>query len=157
MYHSITTKQHSILDYVFGLMLPALPRLLGAKTPARAVLRSVAAAATGQTVMTDFEGGKFGVLPMQAHLANDALVGFVLLGAAAMLKDESPLVRGGLAGLGLFSLGASLLTEPIPRGKGREHAQRTAQRLSEYNETLGTVAGADSLGFQNCCSADDNP
>jgi hypothetical protein len=142
MYHPISTKTHSMLDYVFGMALPMLPRLLGAKAPARNLMRGVAGTATAQTVMTDFEGGKFGVLPMQAHLANDALVGVALLGASVFLKDESPLVRGALAGLGLFSLGAAFLTEPIPRGKGREHAERTAEKLSHFNDRLGEMAGS---------------
>lgn len=143
MYHPISTKTHSYLDYVTTLMLPFLPNLLGARGPGKVVMRSVAGLIGGQTLITNFEGGKIPILPMQMHLANDALVGVGLLTASLVLRNESPIVRGALAGLGLFSLGAALLTEPVPRGKGRAQARRTAKSVRRHaGETIGEMAGA---------------
>src|SRR5688572_30179461 len=101
MYRRITTKQHSFLDYAVSLALPFLPNLLGARGPATHIMRATAGLMAGQTLMTDFEGGQWRKLPMQAHLANDTLVGLGLITAAALLEKESPLVRGALVGLGL--------------------------------------------------------
>src|SRR4051812_17450775 len=113
MERPITTKQHAFLDYVTSAMLPVLSKVLEPLPSTRTLLSGVAAMTTGQTVITDFEGGKVGLIPMQAHLTSDAVIGVGLLSAAVLLRKETPAVRVVLAGLGVFSLAAAALTDPI--------------------------------------------
>jgi hypothetical protein len=52
---------------------------------------------------------------MKSHLALDAVSGGMLLAAAALLDDEEPDQRALLAGIGLFEIGAALMTTTSPR------------------------------------------
>jgi len=143
MERPITTKQHAFIDYVTSAMLPILSKALEPRTSTRTLLSGVAAMTTGQTVITDFEGGKVGLIPMQAHLTADAMIGVGLLGAAVLMKNETPAVRMVLAGLGVFSIAAAALTDPIPEGKGRTFAERTAEKVRQMaGRTAGELAGA---------------
>jgi len=143
MERPLNTKQHAMLDYVTGAAMPMLTKFFDAKTPARRLIGLVTGVTAGQTMLTDFEGGKVGLLPMQAHLTSDVVLGVSLLGAAALMKNESPKVRMMLAGIGAFSLVAAALTDPIPQGKGESHAKKTAQRVRKVaGRTMGELAGA---------------
>lgn len=143
MQRPITTKQHAVLDYVTSAALPILSKVLAPLPATRTLLSGVAAMTTGQTVVTDFEGGKVGLIPMQAHLTADAAIGLGLLGAAMMMRKESNAVRMLLAGLGVVSLAAAALTDPIPQEKGRSFAERTAEKVRKMaGRTAGELAGA---------------
>lgn len=128
----ISTKQHAMIDYVWSLAMPLLPWLIGAGPGAKSVMRAASGIGAAETALTNFEGGVKGVLPMQGHLAMDAVLGVGLIGTAALLKNESVLVRGFLAGAGLFAIAAATLTDPIPEGAGRKHAKETARKVKEY-------------------------
>jgi hypothetical protein len=132
MKRPITTKQHATADYIWSLAMPVLPWLLGAGPVAKTVMRTASGLGVAETAVTNFEGGVKGVLPMQGHLAMDAMMGAGLIGTAMLLKNESKLVRGFLAGAGLFAIAAAVLTEPIPRGAGRKHAKETARKVKSY-------------------------
>ncbi|HQY87955.1 MAG TPA: hypothetical protein PK402_04810 [Tepidisphaeraceae bacterium] len=140
----ITTKQHALVDYIWSTALPAIPRMLGWNRKTTTILDSVAAIGAAQTTLTDFEGGVRGVIPMQCHLANDLLMGLGLLAVAASLNEEPSEERIGLAAAGLFAVGTALITEPIPRGRGRQRAKSAAKVWRDaMGETVGHVAGAN--------------
>lgn len=143
MKRPITTKQHAAIDYVWSLALPILPWLIGAGPVAKGVMRAASGIAAAETAVTDFEGGLKGVLPMQGHLAMDAVVGAGLIGSAMFLKDETPLVRGFLAGAGLVALAGAAMTQPIPQTTGREHARQTANTIKAYSDRWGRIAGSN--------------
>lgn len=123
----LTSRQHAAVDHVWALALPVIPRLLGWNRKATTALDAAAALGAVQTVFTDFEGGKKPVIPMQCHLAGDAVIGIGLLALAAGMKNESTAERIGLGVAGLLATASAVMTEPIPRGKGRERAKTTAK------------------------------
>jgi hypothetical protein len=120
----IPTRVHGFLDFMTAGLLVTLPRALGWGTCATRLLDASAASTVAYSVFTRYEMGAVKALPMKAHLALDAIQGGVLLGAAALLEDEDPDVRGTLAALGVFELGVTLLSQtqsPV------EHRRRTSQ------------------------------
>lgn len=148
-HHLLTTKQHGIIDYIFAVAMPAIPRMLGWSKTTTHLLDTAGAVAAVQTTLTDFEVGVKGVLPMQCHLTNDALLGAGLLAAAAVV-DSPTEERLGLAGAGLMALAAAIFTEPVPRGNGRQRAKSTAKSFRKhFGETVGRVAGANPKRHRN--------
>lgn len=110
-----STKVHGVLDYATVATLPALFRLLGAREETTRLADAGAVSVLAYSLLTRYELGAFKVLPLPAHFVFDALFGAVLLSAAARREDDTTIVRGTLAGLGAFSLAASLLTETRPQ------------------------------------------
>jgi hypothetical protein len=115
MQKPISTKVHGVLDYVTAAFLHTLPRAMGWSRQVTAVLDGAGAAATAYSLVTKYELGVAKVLPMQAHLALDAISGAGLIGAALMLDDEDPDVRATLAGIGAFEIAVAMLTRPVPQ------------------------------------------
>ncbi len=113
----IPTSVHGVLDYMTAGLLVALPRVMGWSRDVTRLLDASAAATVGYSLLTKYELGPVKVLPMKAHLALDAASGAGLIGAAMVMDDEDADVRLTLAGLGVFEIGASLLsqTRPAPR------------------------------------------
>lgn len=115
-----TTRFHGLLDYATVVTLPVLFRALGAGHGTQRVADGGALATLVYSLCTNYERGAWKALPMPAHLALDALLGATLCAAALRQTDrtgrscEEPVVRGALAGLGLFSLFASVTTETRP-------------------------------------------
>src|SRR5688572_29232141 len=109
----ISTVQHAAIDYTWSATMPLLPRLLGWNPEAARLFDAVAATGAVQSVTTDYEGGLAKVMPMQAHLAMDGVIGVGLLAAAALMKDQPPAVRLAMLGAGVFALAAAAMTEPI--------------------------------------------
>lgn len=112
-----STKVHGVLDYATVANLPALFRLLHAGDDTLRLADRSAAVVLAYSLLTRYERGAFKLLPMPVHLLFDALLGAVLLTAAARQTGEPARVRRALQGLGLFSLAASVLTETQPRHK----------------------------------------
>lgn len=107
----ISTKLHGVLDYATAPLLLALPRQLGWSPAAQRILTGAAVATAVYSMLTRYELGVVRALPMPAHLALDAMSGLGLLVAGLTLPGKSPGEQAGLIGLGLFELGAALLTE----------------------------------------------
>lgn len=138
----LSTIQHAAIDYTWSLLMPLVPRVFGWNRQVTHICDSVAALGAVQSVMTDYEAGIVPVLPMQAHLAMDGLIGAGLIGVVA-LDDEQPIgVRLTLLGAGLFALAATTMTNPIPTGHGHRTARRTATRIGLLaGQTAGAIAG----------------
>jgi len=120
----INTRMHGILDYLSVATLLALPRMLGWSDRVTTLLTVMAVGTLIYSLLTRYELGAFKALPMQAHLVLDFMSGALLLGAALMLGDEPNSVRMGLGLLGLFEIGAALMTDPTTSVAG-ESAPRT--------------------------------
>ncbi len=107
----ISSRMHSVLDYltVGGFLL--LPRLLGAKP---AVANAVTALALGKlayTAMTDHEGGIVKRIPLKTHLMLDGIVGIAMAAVPFLLEEEDETVTWTLAGMGLFDVAAVPMTD----------------------------------------------
>ena len=114
-----STKVHGMLDYGTVVNLPVLFRLLRGGEDTVRLADAGALAVLVYSLMTRYELGVFKVLPMQGHLALDAVLGAVFCAAARRQTEERASVREALAGLGLFSLLASVSTETEPKAVGR--------------------------------------
>ena len=110
----ISTRTHGVLDYLSVGTLCALPRMLVWDRTVTTLLTGAAAGTLFYSALTRYELGVVKLLPMPAHLALDSASGAVLCAAPFVFLDEKPLVAAGLVGIGLFELGASLLTQTSP-------------------------------------------
>jgi hypothetical protein len=83
----IPTRVHGALDYLTGGALLAAPGLLGIKDDPRAALalRLAGGGATAYSLVTDYEFGLAGLLPMPVHLALDAASGVLLASSPWLL------------------------------------------------------------------------
>jgi len=124
----LPTKFHAFEDYATAATIPLLPRLFGWSPRVRRIFDGVAATATAQSLMTDYEGGVARILPMQGHLAADALIGAGLITAGCLMKGESRLARWALAGLGAYSIALAVLTRPMPKDERRNGPSARARQ-----------------------------
>src|SRR3954454_18007876 len=111
MRQPIGSKLHGVLDYVTGASLlaaAALPPLRGRL--AGRMLGAAGAAHVGYSAVTDYELGLWRRLPYGAHLVLDAAGALGLVAVGASRKE--PVDRGLLVGVGLYELGAVLLSRP---------------------------------------------
>jgi hypothetical protein len=66
------------------------------------------------SLLTRYELGAIRFIPMPVHLALDLLGGLVLIGAAFMFRGAENNVMIWYLILGLFEVGAALMSEPTP-------------------------------------------
>ena len=117
----ISTRAHSILDYLSAGALLALPRMMGWGPGATRLLTNAAIATLVYSLLTRYELGLVKKLPMKGHLALDGMSGTLLCAAPFLLLDEDEGdATGPLIGLGLFELAVSLLSQTTPRGLAPE-------------------------------------
>ncbi|WP_376090925.1 hypothetical protein ACE7GA_20790 [Roseomonas sp. CCTCC AB2023176] len=112
----IPTRIHGVLDYGTGVLLIALPWLSGFAdgTAAQWVPVLLGAGAIAYSLLTDYELGVAPVIPMPVHLALDGGSG-ILLAASPWLFGFADRVWAPHLILGLFEIGASLLTVTVSR------------------------------------------
>lgn len=114
----LTTKVHGALDYITGAVLIMSPALLDLPAgPASAVPRMLGVAAILYSLLTRYEWGLLKLIPMRGHLALDFMSG-VLLAASPWLFGFADQIRAPHVLLGLFEIGAALMTRttyaPLP-------------------------------------------
>ena len=147
----ISTRVHGILDYMTAAFLHTLPRVMGWSGTATCVMDTAGVAATTYSLMTRYEMGVLKVLPMKAHLTLDAVSGAGLIGAALLLEDEDPDVRATIAAIGLYEIGAALLTQtrsPVPPGrKVRQVEDRAASVMGRAKRAVTQRATAAVQGL----------
>jgi hypothetical protein len=124
----LPTKFHAFEDYTTAATIPFIPRLFGWSPRVRRLFDIAALTAGAQSLLTDYEGGAARVLPMQAHLAADVLMGAGLVTAACLMANEPRAARLTLAGLGAYSIALALTTKPVPKDEPADGPSRRAQR-----------------------------
>ena len=110
----ISTKVHGYLDYLMGLLLMLLP--LHPAIPggaASTLLVILGAGVILYSLITDYELGLFKILAMKTHLGIDVMGG-VLLAASPWLFGFADELIWPFVVLGIFEIGAGLLTEKKP-------------------------------------------
>ena len=112
--HLITTKLHGVLDYMTVGMLVALPRALRWPTTLKTLMTGMAVSVFGYSLLTRYELGLFRRLPMPTHLRLDFFSAVMTLALALMFRTRSRTAGPVLLGMGLFELGASMMTDPVP-------------------------------------------
>ena len=109
---------HASLDGLSAAALAFGPRLRGWPARLQAPLAAAGAGVAAYSLLTRYRGAGSAPLSLEQHLALDALQGAGCCAAAAMLDREPREVRLVLAGYGLFSIAAALLTDrPDQRGR----------------------------------------
>jgi hypothetical protein len=103
-----------MLDYMTAGTLLALPALLKPSSEVATLLRGAGVGTLVYSLLTDYELGAAGVIPMQGHLLLDAMSGATFAAAPLLFPDEDKTVLGVMVGLGVFELMASLMTETQP-------------------------------------------
>jgi hypothetical protein len=111
----IGTKTHGYLDYLVGLLLMAAPWLFdfargGAETWIPVIL---GAGAIVYSLFTDYELGASHRLSMRTHLTLDLMSG-ILLAASPWIFGFADYVYMPHLVLGIFEIGASLMTKTVP-------------------------------------------
>lgn len=111
----ISTRTHGVLDYAVGLVLILLPYLLGFAdgTIAQWLPQILGAGAILYAAFTDYELGAVRAMPMRVHLFLDIASG-LLLAASPWLFGFADRVAWPHLLLGLFEIGAGLMTRTIP-------------------------------------------
>lgn len=107
----IPTQAHGILDYSSVATMLAAPRMLGWSGRIRWLVTGAAAMTLGYSLLTRYELGLAKVLPMEAHLALDALSGALFCGTPVLLRDDDQAVLAALFGFGVFELVVVMLSD----------------------------------------------
>jgi hypothetical protein len=118
----IPTRVHGILDYLVGALLIAAPWIFGFVDNGGAkmwVPIILGASAIVYSLLTDYEWGAIHAIPMSAHLVLDFLSG-VVLAASPWLFGFSDEVKWPHVLVGLFEIGASLMTRTHPEREERQ-------------------------------------
>lgn len=119
----LPTRVHGVLDYLTGGVLIAVPRALGVSGGLqRGLPPALGAGAILYSLLTDYELGLVKIIPMPVHLGLDAANG-VLLAASPWLFGFAATTRAPYLALGLFEIGASLITRTKPGNEGGSGSQ----------------------------------
>jgi hypothetical protein len=109
-----------VLDYLTAGALMLAPRALGWSAGVSGMMTGAALGTIGYSVLTNYELGLARLLPMRVHLALDALSAALFCGGPLLFPDEKAHVRASLAGIGLFELAVTLLSEARPSRNSRQ-------------------------------------
>ena len=109
------TRIHGVLDYLVGVLLIAAPYRFGFATGGAKqwIPMILGIGAIGYSLLTRYELGLVPVISMPGHLWLDALSG-ALLAASPWLFGFSGEVYAPHLVLGLFEIGAALMTQTVP-------------------------------------------
>ena len=112
MNRPISTRTHGMIDYAWAATATALPETMSDEADAtKGLLRTAALAATVSSLITNYEAGAVGVLPMKAHLAIDYAMCGALLAAPLFLPAHERRWAAAPMALGAAGLMTSLLTQ----------------------------------------------
>lgn len=110
----ISRQAHGAIDYAYGVVVAALPELVGFKEEKSAtnLCRVLAGGALTYSLLTKAEWGAVKVLPFKKHLLIDFTTSLFAIGAPWLLGFASNTkARNSILAVGLAGLTASLLTE----------------------------------------------
>lgn len=109
----LSTRAHGMLDYLVGVILIVAPGLFGLAGAAAWIMMILGAGAIVYSLLTRYELGLVGLIPMNVHLRIDMASG-VLLAASPFLFGFAGTVWLPHVVFGLFEIGASLVTRRQP-------------------------------------------
>lgn len=111
----LPTRIHGLIDYLYGIVLIAVPYLFGFADHGAAqwTAMGVGLATLAMALVTDNEVSLARLVPMPGHLAGDAAAG-VFLAASPWLFDFAEETFALHLGFGLFAIVASLTTRARP-------------------------------------------
>jgi hypothetical protein len=107
----ISTRVHGIIDYTWAATAQSLATRVNGATSTARLLRGAATVATAGSLVTNYECGAVRVMPMQGHLAMDALLCAGLVAAPLFLPASERRYAAIPMLLGISGLIAGMLTE----------------------------------------------
>src|SRR4051812_29743125 len=112
----LSTRSHAALDFAAVGFLFVAPRLFGASERLKKATTAFALTKLGVSLLTRYEGGVVGVVPMKAHLAIDAAAG-VALATLPLLSEEAESTGAAACCVvaALIDVAAAAVTDPQPR------------------------------------------
>jgi hypothetical protein len=118
----IPTRIHGILDYLVGALLIAAPWLLGFAAGGAETWVPVAIGAGSilYSLLTDYELGLTGALPMRGHLLLDMMAGVFLALSPWVLNFDQRVYLPHLV-VGLFMVLAGMATSRVPKAPALDH------------------------------------
>jgi len=131
----ISTKMHGVLDYLTAGVLMLTPRALNWSTGITRMMTGAALGTIGYSALTNYELGLARMLPMRAHLALDALSAALFCGGPLLFPDEKAHDRALLAGIGLFELAVTLLSQARPSSNSRQLAGAELKTANNVRHT----------------------
>lgn len=111
----LPTAIHGVIDYIFGILMLALPWFIDMHHGESTVFYAVGILVFIYSLITKYELGLIHVLSMPAHLMIDLLLGIGLIAAPILLHAEFVIPVYFLVP-GLFAILASLITKREPKG-----------------------------------------
>ena len=106
MNRPISTRTHGVIDYTWASISAAVPNMMNDGAATARLIRGASAAATTNSMLTNYEGGVMKVMPMKAHLAMD----FVMCSALLLSPFFLPSSERRYAAIPMLLGGAGLLT-----------------------------------------------
>lgn len=109
------TKVHGFIDYIVGILLIALPWIIGLdpSAPQGSVPIALGITALVYSIFTKYELGLIRVIPMYLHLTLDIISGFILAISPWLFGFSDEVFLPHLI-VGLFEIVAALVTRTIP-------------------------------------------
>jgi hypothetical protein len=108
----ITPELHGVLDYTTAGLLIALPRLLRWSPRVTQFMTMMAVGHAAYSLLTRYKYGVVKTIPMETHLAVDKIIAGTFMAAPLLMRGEDPAEIAALVGLGVYEMGATLMTEP---------------------------------------------
>jgi hypothetical protein len=108
----LPSEIHGVIDYMTASTLIALPRMLGLRGRLRSMLTMVGLGTIAYSMMTRYELSALKVLPFKTHLKLDTMNGVLMTTAPLMFKNEDSRITTLLAGIGMFELAVTALSNP---------------------------------------------
>ena len=137
----ISTRAHGVIDYAVAGLFGALAGSRRIDAPVRRVLGAAGAYHTSYSLLTDYEGGLEGWIPMPQHLVLDALGGAALCGAGLVMRRQSSAARALLIAAGTAELAIVALSSSTP-------VRRPGQGVGLLGRLLGSADSHQSPGYE---------
>lgn len=128
MNRPISTRTHGMIDYTWATMAAAVPEMIADATATKRLVRGASAAATANSMCTNYEAGVVKVMPMKAHLAMD----FVMCSALLLAPLYLPRAERRYAVIPMLLGAAGLITAMMTETESPDEYSFTPSReLSE--------------------------
>jgi hypothetical protein len=111
MKRPISTQTHGVIDYTWAASAAAVCEKISGAPRTRSLLRGASGAATGSSVMTNYEAGVVPVMPMKGHLALDVAMCAMLLASPLFLPAAERRYAAIPIAFGAVGLLTALLTQ----------------------------------------------
>lgn len=129
----LDSHTHGVLDYLTVGFLFALPRVLRWNREATNVFTGAALGTLVYSLLTRYELGLAKVIPFRIHLGLDALNGAFFCAAPLLFRKHHPTVQAAMIGVGLYEIGASLMTDDDTEQEPQFEFQSYEGELREYS------------------------